>query len=281
MTASAAVDQVRLGDHVCWAYDDEAAGLDAADAFAATGLRLGQKVICYTGTTAPAAMRERLDRAGVPTEEALASGRLRILPAVESYLAGGPFRAGDVRAAFAAEIDRAREERYPGLRIAADMGWAVRVGVGLRELSRYEADVNRLFLDRRATGLCLYDRRLFPPGQLRTIGAAHPSTGGPHLGRGWRPALRAYRTDEPPGLRLVGQVDQSNRLAVRAVLAELAGRPAVLDLSELTFADVDTAHVLAGLGDDGVRLVGCRPRLRRLLDLARATGPGHPGQVSA
>lgn len=41
MTAAAVVDQVRLGDHVCWTYDDEAGSLDAVGRFVTAGLRLG------------------------------------------------------------------------------------------------------------------------------------------------------------------------------------------------------------------------------------------------
>ncbi|MFC0007676.1 MEDS domain-containing protein [Micromonospora siamensis] len=282
MTASAVVDQIQLGDHVCWAYDDEADGLDAAGAFVATGLRLGQKVICYTDTITPVGMRQRLEAAGVPTEDVLATGALRIVPALESYVPDGPFAGDTMIAGLADEIDRAARENYPGLRLVGDMAWVRRTGVGVAELSRYEAGLNQLFLDGRAAGMCLYDRRLFPPAQLRAVGAAHPGTAGTHAGRAWRPMLRAYRTTAPAGLRLVGQVDRSNRDAFQAVLAELTGdragrRAAVLDVSELSFTDVDSAHALAGIVREGpveVRLVGCRPALVRLLDLVAATRAG-------
>ncbi|SCE91146.1 MEDS domain-containing protein [Micromonospora mirobrigensis] len=283
MTASSVVDQLQLGDHICWAYDDEADGLDAAVTFVATGLRLGQKVICYTDTVTPAGMRQRLETAGVPTESALATGALRVVPATESYLPDGPFLGDAMIAGLADEIDRAERENHPGLRLVGDMAWVRRTGVGVAELSRYEAGLNQLFLDGRAVGMCLYDRRLFPPAQMRAVVAAHPGSAGPHVGRTWRPMLRAYRTVEPAGLRLVGQVDRSNRNAFQAVLAELTGerpgaRPAVLDVSELSFADVDGAHTLAGVlrgRPTEVRLVGCRPTLVRLLDLVAATEAGN------
>jgi anti-anti-sigma regulatory factor len=284
VTATAVVDRVHLGDHVCWAHDDKRDALDAVTRFTATGLRLGHKVICFTDTFTPRTLRAHLEDAGVPTETAVAVGQLRIVPAVESYvglLSGGRLATESMIETLVGEIDRAHREGYPGLRLAGDMGWTVRTGTTLHDLSRYEAQVNRVFLDRRVAGMCLYDRRHFPPERLHAVAAAHPGTVGPHADRAWTPLLRAYRTADPPGLRLVGQVDRSNQEAFAAVLAAVTGpaaqsRPAVLDLSGLSFADVRAATALVRAdraAAAGVRLVGCRPGLSRLLGLVRASEP--------
>ncbi len=280
VTASAVVDRVQLGDHVCWAHDDERDARDAVTRFTATGLRLGHKVICFTDTFAPAVVRANLEDAGVPTQTAVAVGQLRIVPAMESYvrhLRGGRLAIGAMLESLAGEVARAQREGYPGLRLVGDMTWVARTGTGLDDLTRYEAQANRFFLDRRVAGMCLYDRRLFPPERLRAVGAAHPATIGPYADREWTPLLRAYRTADPPGLRLVGEADQSNRDAFAAVLGVLtgqgvAGRPAVLDLSGLSFADVRAATALVRAdraATAGLRLVGCRPALNRLLGLVR------------
>jgi hypothetical protein len=275
------VDEVRLGDHVCWIHDDESVALDAVGRFAATGLRLGHKVVCFTDTVTPQQFRARLDAALVPTEAAIATGQLRIVPALESYLRDGRLAGPDMVASLVDEVDRAQREGYPGLRLAGDMAWAVRTGTGVEELRVYEAALNRLFLDRRVAGMCLYDRRLFPPGQLRGVTAAHLATVPPQVGPAWSPLLRAYRTSDPPGLRLEGQVDRSNREAFAAVLDEVTAtagpqRPTVLDVSELTFADVGAAIALVRAdraAPAGVRLVGARPALSRLLGLLRDGAP--------
>ncbi|MGC5022821.1 MEDS domain-containing protein [Micromonospora sp. DT47] len=280
MTARTAVDQLRLGDHICWIHDDGTDGLDAAGRFVAHGLGLGHKVVWCTDAIAPSAARAHLDERGVPTERALAGGQLRIVPAVESYLAGRRFSPERMIDSLVAEAARARREDYPGLRLVGDMGWALRQGASVAELCRYEAEVNQLFLTGEVAALCLYDRRLFAREQLHPVSAAHPATVGPHASGSWRPMLRAYRTSDPHGLRLVGEVDRSNREAFTAVLRH-AGRPAptgrtVLDVSELRFADVSAATVLARArrsGPTDVRLVGCRPALSRLLDLVGAVDP--------
>lgn len=216
VTATAVVDRVHLGDHVCWAHDDERAALEAVTRFTATGLRLGHKVVCFTDTVTPRALRTRLEDAGVPTETPVAVGQLRIVPALDSYVrvgSDGRLAVEPMIESLADEITRTHREGYSGLRLAGDMGWILRTGTGLDELSRYEAQANRLFLDRRVAGMCLYDGRLFAPEQLRAVAAAHPATVGPYADRGWTPLLRAYRTADPPGLRLVGQVDRSNQEA--------------------------------------------------------------------
>lgn len=279
VTASAMVDRIHLGDHVCWAHDDEAEALDAVGRFIATGLRLGHKIIFSADAASPRAARAHLEAAGVPTEAAVASGQLRIQPAAESYLAAGRLAPQAMLDSLAEEIVGARREGYPGLRLAGEMGWVSRSDTTIDDLRWYEAQTTRLFLDGRVAEMCLYDRRDFPAEQLRAVAAAHPATAGPQAGEAWTPLLRAFRTTDPRGLRLVGQVDQSNREAFTAVLADVTGRaptdrPAVLDVSELSFADVRAACALVRAERSArVRLVGCRPALSRLLDLLGESDP--------
>lgn len=285
MTATTVVDQVDLGDHVCWIHDDDSDALDAVGRFAAAGLRRGHKVVCFTETSTPQAVRVRVDAVGVPTEAAVAAGQLRILPAVDAFLAGGRPTPATLADAVRHEVDQARREGYPGVRLSGDMAWMLGTGVTPDELRRYEVALNPIFPAGRVAGLCLYDRRRFPADQLRLLGAAHPGTAGPDTPRTWSPLLRAYRIGDQPGLRLVGQVDRSNRDALVALLGDLTtGRPAtgvppVLDLTDLSFADAGAATELARAvraGRVGVRLVGCRPALRRLLHVLGGVTAGAP-----
>jgi anti-anti-sigma regulatory factor len=215
----------------------------------------------------------------------VAAGRLRIVPAVEVYPTGERPAPETMVATVADEVDRARQEGYPGIRLAGDMAWVLRSGTTLDDLRRYETALNPLFLDGRVAGLCLYDRRRFPVDGMRALAAAHPGTAGPQNARTWAPLLRAYRTIDPPGLRLVGQVDRSNREAFTAVLENVtaderaSGRPPVVDVSDLSFVDVGAATALVRAdraSATGIRLVGCRPALRRLLHLLDDMSTEHP-----
>jgi len=42
------VDQLRLGDHVCWGFDDDEARLDIVTRFVAAGQRDGHRILCLT-----------------------------------------------------------------------------------------------------------------------------------------------------------------------------------------------------------------------------------------
>ncbi|WP_432953424.1 MEDS domain-containing protein [Micromonospora haikouensis] len=274
MTTSAVVDQMELGDHVCWFHDDETDGLDAVGRFVATGLRLGHRVVCFVDVLSAADVRASAARHGTASVPVPHAGELRIVPCGDSYLAGGRFRPERVVDALAAEIASAHREGHSGVRLVGDMAWAARRQVGIDTLRRYEAAASALFLDGRAAGLCLYDRRIFSGEWCQAMMSAHPAAAAPACGPRWTPLLRAHRTADPAGLRLVGQVDRSNRDAFAALLAAVteeapARQPVVLDLSGLTFVDVRSAATLVRAGPRGVRLVGCRPGLARLLELVR------------
>jgi anti-anti-sigma regulatory factor len=130
-------------------------------------------------------------------------------------------------------------------------------------------------------GVRLYDKRLFETSRLRHLASAHP--GLLSAGAGPVPLLHAARTAGPPGLRLSGESDLSNRRALQAVVQHLvedataAGVPVTIDVSDLRFADGHTARILIGAAKaaGGMRLIGCSPALIRLLGFqGAASTPG-------
>jgi anti-anti-sigma factor len=136
---------------------------------------------------------------------------------------------------------------------------------------------NRLFTRRRAMAVCQYDQRLFSAARLRQASAAHPGSTAVDSGVVWAPLLRMERT--PAGLRVAGEADMSNRGALTAVLDAMVEehrdgeRPAVVDLSGLTFADAAAVGLLLRVAAElpsGVRIVGCRPTVARMLALLGA-----------
>jgi anti-anti-sigma regulatory factor len=265
--------KVALGDHVCWTVDDDATRMEAIAAFVRAGLRARHKVI-YSGDE-PEAVLDALERHGVGTRAALGEGRLSAVTAESSYLAGGVFDPGGTLSAWHAEVAQARAEGHPGLRVVGDMTWATRRVPGAEDLPWYEAEINTVFLEGYVAGVCAYDRRRFDPLQLRRLGFAHPGAAGPHTPFEPEASLRARRTTDPYGLRLAGEVDLSNRDALRAVIAHLFdGAPAAtVDVAGLTFADTAAARILVEAAADGpVRLVGCSPSLCKLLAFHGADG---------
>src|SRR5689334_13680768 len=91
MCSASVIDQLRLGDHVCWAFDGDDQRLAAMARFVAAGVRDGQKVLYLTESLLPLAVRAGLHSNGVEVDGALASGQLEIRTADETYLARGRF----------------------------------------------------------------------------------------------------------------------------------------------------------------------------------------------
>ncbi|MEU8816656.1 MEDS domain-containing protein [Actinoplanes sp. NPDC048796] len=266
------LDQLELGDHVCWTVDDDAVRLDVAVDVLASGLRLRQKV-CYLGPS-PEMVLDGLMNRGVSPRSALATGQLVARTPEGSYLAGGSFDAAATVEHFLAEKQNARDEGYGGLRVVGDMSWAARGVPGAESLDRYEFRINELFVDGFVAGVCAYDRRLFDPLTLRRLALAHPGAAGPLLPFDPASSLRCRRTTEPYGVKLSGEADMSNRYALESVLAgviadlEPDGEEAVVDVTALRFADTSAARVLiqaVTASDNRMRVRGCLPVVGRLL----------------
>jgi anti-anti-sigma regulatory factor len=268
---SSMVDQLVLGDHVCWTFDDDDERLDTVARFVATGVARRHRVLYFTESLTPREVLAGLGDRDIDVDPLLSTGQLGVVPAAESYLAGGEFQADAMVSLVAQHVDQARRDGYTGLRLAGDMTWALRDGDDVAELSRYEAQLNHLLLDGGLLVLCLYDRRAFSRRQLDPLASAHPSTADLSGSAEWSPMLRIRRT--PQRVHLVGEADISNRAAFAAVLARLSeGHPCStgLDISELTFTDIGTANMLRrAMAECGASLqvVGGTPRMTRLLTL--------------
>ena len=255
------LDRLRLGDHACVVFDDDATRLTALRRWFDAGLRDDHRIL-YHG---PAAYL------GPRAAAAAGRGQLRMATPESSYLAGGRFDPEATIAGWRHESATARADGYRGLRAAGDMSWGARPMPGGDRLAWYEANVSRVFADGAAMAVCLYDRRLFTDADLRRVCWAHPAT----VEAEPAPLLRATRTGTPPGIRLEGEAGTANRHALRTLLESLtedtpagAGEQLVVDIGGLTFLDAAAARILlrAAAADAArLRVVGCSPAMQRLL----------------
>ncbi|HEY8471851.1 MAG TPA: MEDS domain-containing protein [Natronosporangium sp.] len=280
MAHPTSVDRLDLGDHVCWTFDDDDRRLAAMARFVTAALERDHRVIYYLAAESEPALLAGLRGRGVPVAAATGSGQLRVRPAEELFGGGLDPQAAVDRLGRA--VDEALADGYRGARIVTDLAWAAAAGVELELLIRYEELLNPLFAGDHAVGVCLYDRRRFPACDLHRIGTAHPGTTWAEDDSVWEPLLRMHRTGDPPRLRLVGELDLSNRRAVPPVLTAMRapdpatpGRPPlVIDASELTFADVSFAGLLlqtARIAPAGLQIRGCRPAVARTLECVGAS----------
>jgi anti-anti-sigma factor len=274
----ATVDQLRLGDHVCWTFDDDRERSEAMAGYVRAGLQQKQKIMYVTDSLPTSTLLGELEARGVAVEAGLHSGQLTVSTSNETYLAGGRFDPAAMLRRWGRELAQASREGYTGVRAVGDMSWGQRPVPGTEHLSSYEAELNRVFSDGFGMGVCLYDRRLFSDRDLNRVASAHPGTVGPRASRDWLPLLRLVRTSEPAGVRLIGEADLSNRDALQTMLRQLMSEtatqvaPVVVDLTEVTFVDSSAARALvrAETRSEGrLRLAGALPHLARLLQLHR------------
>jgi anti-anti-sigma regulatory factor len=275
MIEVSAIDRLRLGDHACVVFNDDTTRLRSLATYIRAGLRERHRILYFGGGAEE--IEAELAAQGTDAGRAIADGHLRMSTPEDSYLASGSFHPQAAVDGWRYESDRARDAGYTGLRAVGDMSWASRPLPGADRLTWYEAQVNRVFADGFAMAICLYDRRLFTDATLREIRESHPATVAAGSDPQTVPLLRAVRTVDPPGIRLEGEADLSNRGALRTLMDHLRedspdrSRPLVVDLSGLRFLDGAAARTLstaAAAGLPPMTVVGASPSMRTLLAFA-------------
>ncbi|WP_036375362.1 MEDS domain-containing protein [Micromonospora sp. ATCC 39149] len=286
------MEGLQLGDHVCALVDGAADGFEVIAQAVAVGLAAGDRVMVFTESVPPAQVLARLETRGILPGREGRPGQLEVLSAREAYLPAGRFEPDRLMESLLGHVERATLDGFPGLRLVGDMAWALSDPAAVGQLAAYEAQVNHLYMDGQALGVCVYDRHAFDGALLQQVTCAHPATRATAAAPGWAPLLRIRRTSDPYGLRLTGEADYSSGQAVAATVEALVDQhpdpatPIHVDLAGLRFADATTAALLTRLAlraPSGVRLIGYHGPVARVLaclgitelpavHLSRATG---------
>ncbi|MDX2598837.1 MEDS domain-containing protein [Streptomyces caniscabiei] len=247
------VERLRLGDHACMGPGDlEGAGESPWKVFTAytrTSLARGEKVLLVMD---PDDMSDDevvalLDRGSGQVAAARDDGQLSVRRNTEIYVPDGRFEERRTIDTYAAEVDRACDEGWAGLRVTADMSWAPRVNLGHDRLLDYEASVAPLFADPLFTAICWYDRQRFDDALTSRVGKVHPLRVMERLD-----SLEVIGT--PDGGRMAGTAELGTRSEfVEALREALEHRddsgPShfVLDLRDLCFMEAHCAWQLISL----------------------------------
>ncbi|WP_060887091.1 MEDS domain-containing protein [Streptomyces caniscabiei] len=247
------VERLRLGDHACMG----PGGLEGAEespwkvftAYTRTSLARGEKVLLVMD---PDDMSDDevvalLDRGSGQVAAARDDGQLSVRRNTEIYVPDGRFEERRTIDTYAAEVDRACDDGWAGLRVTADMSWAPRVNLGHDRLLDYEASVAPLFADPLFTAICWYDRQRFDDALTSRVGKVHPLRVMERLD-----SLEVIGT--PDGGRMAGTAELGTRSEfVEALREALEHRddsgPShfVLDLRDLCFMEAHCAWQLISL----------------------------------
>jgi hypothetical protein len=241
------VRDLRPGDLAWLAFADEEEQGHIIGPFIGAGLA-GEDTVIYVTDTAPA----RLPGAGhfgADWPAQVERGRLRLIPR-QTALRAGRFDSTRLLTALQAEIADAAAAGARGVRVTAEMSWAVRA-VGVEEILECERRFGAaVAASTMITAICQVDRRGVTEAELTALRGAHEVAVRPDP-EFEDPVLRITPTFHPRGLAIAGELDAARH----AVFAEaLASVPVPvtgeihLDCAEVRFMDLGALHLLARFG---------------------------------
>jgi anti-anti-sigma regulatory factor len=265
----ATVDDLEPGDHACLTFSDADERLDIVAAFVRDGLEQGAKVLCLTDALAPGELTAELAERGLPVGDSIGSRQLEVAQSASAFVTSGAFDPARVIETLRSRIDEALRAGYPGVRITADMCWALRPVTGLDQLVVYEQQLTQLLADGRATAVCQYDRLCFDAVTLASVTAAH-SRAVAAVTYHSDAVLRICRQHIPPGVRIAGELDYRALDPLNRALGEAVRLDShvFLNLAQLSFIDVAAAGAVlqAAIGLAGQQMTAvAQPPVAKVL----------------
>jgi ABC-type transporter Mla MlaB component len=239
------ITELAVDDHACLTFGEEEELLDLTAAFVRDGLTAGLQVV-WLSEAAPHLAAGELARRGVAVQPAVERGQMVAAGCDGRLLSGQAFRADIAVGWLARQVASARQAGFPGLRVAVDMGWALRPVTGIEELPRFEEGITGVLGGGTASVLCQYDRGRFDPVTLASVAAFH--TRSVAAATYYADAvLRICRQYAPPGIRIAGEIDYQAEEPLALALAEavrLEGDVTV-NMAGLAFADARCTAMIA------------------------------------
>ncbi len=237
------VGQMLPGDHAWFSYSSREEQEHVVGAFLRDGLTTADKVIYITD----AHPRELpwLGR-GVDADAYIRTGQLAVIPNKDVCQAAGVFDPGRLVASLHDVLARAARDRFRGVRVTADLTWAIRSGPD--QMLDCEAGVDAAIApSTTAMAICQVDRRSCTRAELNVLKETHEVLVGadPEFDDG---VLTITRTFEPRGLHLKGELDGARHTvfaeALHAVTAQ--GGEIHLNVRDLRFIDLGALSMMAG-----------------------------------
>ncbi|MEV4300477.1 MEDS domain-containing protein [Microbispora rosea] len=169
MTVSAEVQitDLAINDHACLTFGEPEELLDLTAAFVRDGLAGGLRVVWLCEE--PQGAAAELSRRGIAVQSATASGRMDVVASQESLLSGRTFDLDHAMGWLNSQMELTSHEGYSGLRVALDMGWALRPVHGVEQLPAFEEKIATILSDSSVSVLCQYDRERFDPVTLASV----------------------------------------------------------------------------------------------------------------
>ncbi len=160
--------------HVCLIFDNEEQRRKIVTQYLAAGLKRGDLVRYFAGTTSPTEVRAWLAETGIELPKAEETGAFAIARAENAYCPSGQFVPPEVITSMEARYVMARQAGYHGSRTTGEMTWVFRDIPGSDRLLEYETRINLITETFPYIGMCQYDARLFDGATLFKVLQVHP-----------------------------------------------------------------------------------------------------------
>ena len=166
--------ELKHGDHLCPIYEDEAEQLNIVLPFIRIGLARRERCLYVADDLTIEAVVAALEAAHVDVVHDRGRGALRLMTNRDAYLLSGEFNPGAMIDFLRQQEAQTLSDGYSGLRVAAEMTWALGPEVGCDRLIEYEAILNQSLVNSRTVMLCQYNRTRFDPAVIHDILRTHP-----------------------------------------------------------------------------------------------------------
>ena len=257
-TTSAQITELTVDDHACLTFGEPEELFDLTAAFVRDGLAAGLKVV-WLSDAGPGQAAGELAQRGVAVQPALNSGQMIAAGYEDRLLTGQAFQAETAVRWLTGQLESARDEGFPGLRVAVDMSWALRPVSGIEQLPRFEERIAAVLDGTTTSVLCQYDRDRFDPVTLASVAGFHTRAVAAATYYA-DPMLRICRQYAPAGLRIAGEIDYQAADHLALALAETVRLDGdiTVNLSALAFVDAQCMLLIA----EAARTITAARRLR-------------------
>jgi PAS domain S-box-containing protein len=166
--------EIGLHDHLALIYESKEEQLAAATPAIRIGIERHEKCIYVADENTARDIIDALRDEGIDIGAAVESGRLAVLTKQDTYLRGGEFVPDKMIRFWAEAADAAMAAGFSGLRVVADMTWALGGDPGTERLIEYEAGLNDSVRHHPIVFICQYHRRRFAPEVILNVIRTHP-----------------------------------------------------------------------------------------------------------
>jgi hypothetical protein len=116
-----------------------------------------------------------LGEAGVDVQQAMAAGRLEVLPWFNTYVRDDRFDPDAMLALIEQLIQSGAAAGYPLSRLVGHMGWALRDKPGMNDVLEFEARLNYVLPKYNDPVICTYDLSRFGASVVMDVMRTHPA----------------------------------------------------------------------------------------------------------